>query len=263
MSKRVVVIADPHCGHLFGLTPPGWWASDETTSERLSKASAFQRELWDFYVTEIEKLKPIDILVANGDAIEGKGDKTGARELITADRIEQIKMVTEAINLTEAKAVRACYGTAFHCGRDEDFEALLPKYLDCQDVKVAGHLFLDVNGCNFDIKHKVGRSAIPHGRATPLMRAELWNSLWAMRDRQPQADVIIRSHVHYYGRWQDDECIAISTPALQYNTIFGIRECEGIVNVGFVCIDVDDDGEVTDQCILAKFDALKVSAESL
>jgi hypothetical protein len=263
MSKRVVVIADLHCGHLFGLTPPGWWSTEDTTSDRLRKAAAYSREFWDFYATEVNALKPIDILIVNGDSIEGKGDKSGGRELRTSDRNEQVKMAAAAIDVAGAKTVRIAYGTAYHTGREEDFESTLPKYIECKDAKVEGHLFLDVNGCNFDIKHKVGRSGIPHGRVTPLMRAALWNEMWAMRDRQPLANVVIRSHVHYYERWEDDSCTGIITPALQYNTIFGIRECEGVVNVGFICIDVDDEGSHTDKCILADFDALKVSAESL
>jgi len=202
-KKRIVVISDTHCGHKFGLTPPGWWASEQTSEDYLVKHKAFQRSHWEFYASEIERLKPIDIFVLNGDAIEGKAERTGGIELITSDRHEQIRMAAKAIDIAEAKVVRIVYGTGYHTGKDEDFEALLKEMVACDDVKVSGHLFIDVNGCGFDIKHKIGRSTIPHGRITPLIRAALWNAIWNARGRQPKAQIIIRSHVHYYESWKN------------------------------------------------------------
>jgi hypothetical protein len=261
--KRVVVIADTHCGHKFGLTPPDWWTDVQSTTDRQQKQISFQRAMWEFYADEIAKLKPIDILIVNGDCIEGKGDRTGGIELVTSDRLEQVRMAAAVINEAEAPTVRITYGTSYHTGKDEDFESSLPEYVKGGDCRVEGHLFLNINGCHFDVKHKIGRSVIPHGRVTPLQRAAVWNAMWAIRDRQPRADVIIRSHVHYYEKWDNDIFMGIITPALQYNTNYGIRECEGVVNVGFLMFDVRGKGDFTEKCILAKFDALKVRAESL
>jgi 3',5'-cyclic AMP phosphodiesterase CpdA len=263
-KKRLIVISDLHCGHKFGLTPPGWWASEETADDRLKKHKAFQRALWDFYASEIEQLKPIDILVVNGDAIEGKGERTGGAELVTSNRNEQVRMAAKAIDLAEAKAVRVAYGTGYHTGRDEDFEELLHEMVACEDIKVSGHLFIDVNGCTFDIKHKVARSTIPHGRLTPLIRAALWNGIWSLSGRQPRARFIVRSHVHYYESWKNARCEGVITPAFQYNTIYGIRECEGIVDIGLVYFDIAADGTCKGhEAVLADFGALKVSAEAL
>jgi len=264
LKKRIVVISDTHCGHRFGLTPPAWWASEESTDDRLQKHKKFQREFWEFYSSEIERLKPIDILIANGDMIEGKGVNTGGIELITSDRHEQVRMAKTVIDTAEAQAVRVSYGTAYHSGKDEDFESLLRDTVACKDVKVSGHPFFEVNGCIFDIKHKISRSTIPHGRITPLIRAALWNAIWNARGRQPKAKFIIRSHVHYYESWKNAEWEGIITPALQYNSIYGIRECEGVVDIGFIYFDVEDDGSCKGhEAVLADFGYLQVSAEEL
>ena len=264
MKKRVVVIADTHCGHKFGLTPPSWWEAEEPEEqEQHTKQRKFQRALWEFYSGEIERLKPIHLLIVNGDAIEGKGDKTGGRELITSDRHEQIRMAKHVIDLAEATKVRLLYGTAYHTGKDEDFESMLKDTIECDDTTISGSLFVEVNGVNFHVKHKIARSSIPHGRATPLMRAKLWNSLWAERGRQPKADVIIRSHVHYYLKIEDDISTMLITPALQYNTIYGIRECENVVNLGMYYFDVEDDGSFMSRPILWDSEVLEVRAESI
>jgi len=263
-AKRIVFIADLHCGHKFGLTPPGWWAIEEGEDDRLQKHRKFQRALWEFYSGEIEALKPIDILVVNGDAIDGKGEGTGGMELITTDRHEQIRMAAAAIDIAEAKSVRIIYGTKYHSGKDEDFEGLLCDLTSCDDTKVSGHLFLDVNGCVFDIKHKVGRSTIPHGRLTPLIRASVWNVIWNALGRQPKARFLVRSHVHYYESWKNSYWEGVITPALQYNSAFGIRECEGTVDIGFIYFDVAEDGVCFGHhAKLADFGSLAVLAEKL
>lgn len=261
-KKRLVVISDTHCGHKFGLTPPGWWSSEQTKDDRLAKHKKFQREHWNFYASAIEQLKPIDVFVLNGDAIEGKAERTGGIELITSDRHEQVRMAAKAINIAEAKSVRIAYGTGYHTGKDEDFESLLNELVECTDVKVSGHLFIDVNGCGFDIKHKVGRSSIPHGRLTPLIRAAMWNDIWHARGRQPKSKIIVRSHVHYYESWHNSQWEGVITPALQYNTIYGIRECEGTVDIGFIYFDIDADGNCGGhEVVLADFDELRTAAE--
>lgn len=263
-KKRMVVIADIHCGHEFGLTPPDWWARDDTTHPDITKAGKFQRELWNFYTTTIESLKPIDILIVNGDAIEGKGERSGGIELITPDRNVQIRMAKEAIDFTEAKAVRILYGTRYHVGKEEDFEANLKDTISADDVLVQGHAFLNINGCGIDIKHKVTRSIVPHGRMTSIARERLWNVIWhSEHERQPKANVLIRSHVHYFNYCGGEGWVGITTPALCYNSHYGIRECSGLVDVGLIYFDFESEGAHTWQPILAQFSDLRVQPESL
>jgi hypothetical protein len=144
-KKRMVVIADFHSGHEYGLTPPDWWAREDAGNERVAKAGKFQRELWRFYTQAIDELRPIDILIVNGDVIEGKGERSGGVELITADRHEQVRMGRDIINYAQAKCIRILYGTRYHVGRDEDFESMLKDAIKCDDVEIHGHGFLNIN----------------------------------------------------------------------------------------------------------------------
>lgn len=261
--KRVAVLADLHSGHEFGLCPPAWWAQTARPGSRRAKAGRFQRQLWSFYTRALDALKPIDVLVVNGDAIEGKGERSGGVELITSDRLEQVRMAAEAINYAEAETVRITYGTRYHSGKDEDFEEAL-KVAVKGKAAIHGHDFLEINGRKLDIKHKVGSSTIPHGRMTALARARLWNVVWnSEHERQPLADVLIRSHVHYFGYCGGASWLGMTTPALTYNSAFGIRECEGVVDVGFIVFDIEPDGEYSWRPVLAGFDKLTVKAERL
>jgi len=263
-KKRMVVVSDFHSGHEYGLTPPDWWWRDDAGSDRIRKAGRFQRRLWEFYTKAIDSLKPIDILIVNGDAIEGKGERSGGMELITPDRHEQVRMAREIIDYASATVVRLLYGTRYHVGKDEDFESLLRDSIHCTDVQSHEHHFFTVNERGVDVKHKVSSSTVPHGRMTSIARAHLWNVIWnSEHERQPRADIIIRSHVHYHQFCGGTSWLAITTPALCYNSSFGKRDCEGVVDVGLVCFDFDEEGGYTWAPILANFDDLKVQSESI
>jgi hypothetical protein len=136
--------------------------------------------------------------------------------------------------------------------------------LKCQNVEIGGHDFFEINGCTIDAKHRVTSSSIPHGRFTALARARLWNIVWfSENERQPKADIVIRSHVHYFCYCGSSSWFALTTPALCYNSSFGIRECEGLVDIGLLCFDFDEEGRFTWKIDMANFKDMKVAAESL
>jgi len=255
--KRVVVISDLHCGHRAGLTPPGWQYQENSEDQERIYFSMAQRNLWDFYTETIDRLKPIDILVCNGDAVDGKGERSGGTEQLEADRYKQVEMAAQCINYADAKAKIIIYGTGYHVGKEEDFEKILGNSVNA--YKVGGHEWIDVNGVIFDFKHFVSSSTIPHGRYTSMARDALWNKIWAADESQPNADVIIRSHVHYHRYAGEPGSLMMTTPALQgFGSKFGVRMCSGRVDIGLVNFDVKDNGEYEWQSHLLKADFLKV-----
>lgn len=193
--------------------------------------------MWEWYTGEIDKLKPIDTLVVNGDAIDGKGERSGATELLTADRKKQVDIAAKAIMYTEAKKVYVIKGTRYHVGQEEDWEEVLADKVGA--AHCGYHEWIDCEGIIFDFKHFVGASGIPHGRATALSRAQLWNILWSERGMQPKARVIVRSHRHFYFHIDDAHCDIFNTPALQAWTKFGSAIIEGTNDIGFLSFDVD------------------------
>lgn len=265
--KRVVVISDTHCGHEYGLTPPEWWYGIDSGDALVRKTATFQRKLWGFYSDSMKALikdKAIDVLIVNGDSVDGKGEKSGGTEQFTTDRIEQCRMAAKVIDEAKAAKVRLLYGTRYHTGKDEDFESIIPEMVACTDVSIEGHGFYTVNGVNLDVKHKINSSGVPHGRMTALARAKLWNTIWhSEHARQPKADIIIRSHVHYHNLCGGPGWLAMTCPALTYNTTYGVRECEGIVDVGFLVFDIDDEGGYDWFPVFAEFDELKVQSVAL
>lgn len=258
LFKRLVVISDLHCGHMAGLTPPSY----QTRSGSLAKFGIMQKAGYDYYLATLKALQPIDILVVNGDGIEGKGEKSGGTELIESDRTVQCDMAVECIQAAKAKKIIIIAGTPYHTGVTDDLERDIAKGVNA--CKFGGHEWIDVNGVIFDFKHKVGSSVIPHGRNTAINRDVLWNALWSLDGQQPRAQVVIRSHVHYHIYGGDVDTLAMTTPALQgYGSKYGVRQCSGRVHVGLVHFDVYNKGGYIWQAHIMRNELQKATALKL
>jgi len=206
--------------------------------------AANQRVLWEWFSRKIDALRPIDYLFVNGDAIDGKGERSGGTEQLEADRSKQAEIAAEVIRFIAAPSVVMIYGTPYHVGKEEDWERSVATAVGAE--KIGGHEWVDVNGLVFDLKHKVGSSQIPHGRYTAVAREALWNLVWSSHDGQPRSDVIVRSHVHYFAHCGNSDSLALTTPALQgWGSKFGVRECSGTIDIGFLTFDVEEGGKYT------------------
>lgn len=239
-SKRLVVVSDFHCNHRSGLTPPDWQWDAEDSNEYRAKWGAVQRQLWGYFRETISGLRP-DILVVNGDAVDGGGSRSGGSERICSEQNEEVLMAAECIRVARADKVFMTYGTPYHTGVQYDVESLVAHAVGAE---IEAEAVLDVNGVVFNFRHKVGASSVPHGRHTAVSRERMWNLLWATRDQAPQAEVIVRSHVHYFNFCGGPGWLAMTTPALQgLGSKYGQRACSGVVDFGMIHFDIRPSGE--------------------
>lgn len=242
-DARILLAADNHAGHRTGLTPPRWW--DDISF----KWGRQQRELWKFYTEVVDAWKPFDFVLWNGDAISGKGERQGGTQHITVDRAEQAEIAMETILQTGCRVVRMSYGTPYHVGASEDWENMVVEKLRGKriDCGIKSHVFLNVNGREINMKHKIESSTVHHGRMTPLAKHIDWNRWWASIGVQPRADILIRSHVHYsVGPAYHDGCLGIVTPSLQgLGDKYGSRQCVGTVEFGLIFLTISKEGAVS------------------
>lgn len=241
-SKRVFVGSDTHCGAYAGLTHPDYFFVPADT-----KIAQTQQTCWDFFSEKADKYKPYDIVILNGDIVTGKNPKSGGRQIMTHSMKDQCKIAVKVIEYLDCPKVRITRGTPYHVAPGGDhWEDILVEMLPKDyDVRIKNHGFYKINGVNFDVKHKIGSSSIPHGRLTALAREILWANIWHDKGVQPRPKVLIRSHVHYDEQIYHDDCWGIITPALQgLGDEYGELQCSGTVSFGFMVIDVFDDGEI-------------------
>ena len=246
-NKRVVVISDMHCGHAVGLTPPRWRPAvrevflDKT---KIHKSDMIRAQCWDFYAAIIKQLQPIDILIVNGDCIDGCGERSGGVEEFELSRDRQWSMAMECIKLAKAREIHMSYGTAYHTGSAEDWENIIAERLG---VGIGAETTLNVNGkLLINFKHHVGSSSAPTARFNSIARDGIWNDLRSLKVHQDPADIVIRSHTHYFVYCGYEGRLGIITPALQgMGTKFGSRRCSGTIDFGLIHFDVNEKGEYT------------------
>ena len=247
--KRVVVIADLHCAHRVGLTPPDYQEGQRTLRDKYdhktrfyNKCAAIQKECWTAYAAIMADLQPIHLLIVNGDCIDGRGERSGGSEIIDVTQDEQCEMAAQCILLPKAKHIVMTYGTPYHTGKDEDFEDIIARRVKADTL--GSHEWPEVHNVTFDCKHKVGSSSIPHGRATAVLREWMWGVMWSQPKKlQGGARIIVRSHVHYFIHVGGHGYLCVVTPALQaLGTKYGARQCSGTVDWGVVYFDVEKDG---------------------
>lgn len=250
--KKIAVVSDFHCGHAVGLTPPNWQHAGGH-----QKAADVRKQCWDFYESNAIKRGPFDVVIANADLIDGKGERSDGVELIEPDRLEQVKMAEMALRvlLHDKTDLIMTYGTPYHTGTGEDFESVIANNLNAKSIGNIAHV--EIEGVIFEAKHHVGGSQVPHTRHTAVARERLWNVLWNEAGISPKANVILRSHVHYFTYCGGSDWVAMTTPALQgLGSRFGARRMSGVVDFGFITFTVED-GKFEWEPILAKVEAQK------
>lgn len=241
-KKRMLILSDLHAGHAVGMTPPAF--NPQYTDPLMHIDSEYRSKLYEWTMDEIKKLGRIDITIHNGDAVDGKGYKSGSTEAIEPDRNRQVEMARTFLEAINTKELRLTYGTGYHVGNEEDFEDNLADALGCP--RPLAVLNVEVNGLVFNFKHKVGGSQIPHGRLTAQLRDKVWNDIWAQRGEFPKSDVQIRSHNHYFVHGGNYDFLVIGTPALQgYGSKYGSRIMSGTVDYGFIHADIDEKGRLS------------------
>lgn len=243
-TTRIAVVGDLHSGHVAGLTPPAYQWRDGTGDATRNRIAQAQAEAWEWYAAQVREIGRVHALLVMGDCIDGRGERSQGVELITADRETQAAMATEALKLWRARHRVMVYGTSYHTGQGEDWEAQIARELG---ARIGSHEWVTVSGVTLDLKHHLGSSSIPHGRHTAAARDHLWNTLWARDGAQPDAQLFLRGHVHYYqqvGGWESGRQWAAATcPALQLaRTRYGARRCSGIVHFGLLLIEIRENG---------------------
>lgn len=227
---KIVVMGDTHTGNLLGLTPKkymrGGWGLE-----------LLIEEYWNWFVNEIPK--DIDLLICNGDLIDGEGKKN-SKDHLTTDIDAQVEMAIEIIETINAKKHIFTFGTPFHTGSSYDAEKQIAKNFDA-DIRTCQKLKL--NGINFNIAHTVGKTGTPVGGDIMIKKKMIWSSIYSIMDGDEQPDIIIRSHAHEYRAVGNTLSKAFVCPALQlghqdHNQY--ARRLDGWYDVGFIVFNIED-----------------------
>lgn len=222
--RKIVVLSDIHCGSTKALLPPGFVTLE---GNRLS-LNAMQEWLWLCwektlsFIDKETKGEPF-ALVLNGDLIEG--NHHGTKEIISPDVGDHFNAAVQTL-APLAKIAAASFvvrGTEAHV---QNSEAGLGKVLGCQlnqelGIHAFDRLVLELNGVRHVFRHHIGTS-VRRGLAGTQLSANLAEEqVEAANNGEKIPRVVVCSHRHKFGLYQDTNGLLVVTPPFQGLTRFG------------------------------------------
>lgn len=228
MEKSIVWIGDLHVGSVSGLT---------TEPE-----NDIQQQILDRYEKAALGLKEIDLLVVNGDSVDGP-DTRGFTSSIP-DLNEQDKQAAELISMWPAKEIVLTTGTPYHTGDMVQHEENIKNLLEARGSKCQYLYSLDivVNGWfRVFARHHIGSSSVPHGRGTAPTRAKVWKQLNASIKGAAAPNLCVFSHTHYYNFTEDAFGSTVILPCWQGpGGRYGESKCDGHIDIGYFKTTIGD-----------------------
>lgn len=220
--KRGMVVSDLHAGSIYATLPPGF-----TTYEGVVKpwnvAQEYLWKCWDDFTWRAHLFKP-DFVIVNGDCVEGPQRKANGFELSLQSMDDQIQAAVGILQLLKERTPGSKWyftrGTPYHVGEWGGVEETIALVMGGESYPSVGVgkkcrevLWLNVEGVVVEAAHHIG-GASGFYRMTALDREGQWSAMAAKDTSKgvPKADVLFRSHVHFFGHVEHSSKQIVTTP---------------------------------------------------
>lgn len=219
--KRGIVVADFHAGSMYGLHPPEFVSYDGSAKPQ-NAGQVYLWQCWKDFIARAKKFHPAFVIV-NGDCVEGPQRKSNGFEVSLPSPDDQVSACIGVLN--ELKAVTGnvpwffTMGTPYHVGEWGSAEENIARALEARAYPSIGvgrfcreALWLAVEGVILEAAHHIG-GASGFYRLTAIDREGQWSAMAAKASKGvPRADLLIRSHVHFYAYGEHASKQMLTTP---------------------------------------------------
>lgn len=241
MQKTILVLSDCHVGHRLAICPPQFIDSDGGTY----RANRVQKALFEAWWEVVKAWGKPDILVINGEPIDGQQPKDKGVEAWTTNYLDQIKASVQLVKMFGAKKTYVTRGSNYHVSVDGlSVEEIFGERVGAEKVDgnfVSPELFLTVEGVRFNYAHHISGSLSGWVyRHTPSSKEVMLVKL--NEGEKHPVDVVVRSHVHYFSGVFGPSYMSITTPCWQLQNWYAMRRTSGgsIPHIGAVRFLVGD-----------------------
>jgi len=219
-SKSVLVVSDMHVGASTAICSPDPEISDLDTSYKPNK---LQRELYSTWNNCIDRLsqKPT-VLVVNGEPCDGGNKRQLGNQSWTTNLSDQLNDASKLIKKIPHQSLLLTRGSNYHVTIDgTNFEEIIAKQLGADRYRAFGgcgytdyYALIELYGKHFNFTHHVGFNKWAAYRTTALAR-EMAGMVFE-KDKMGKADVIVRSHVHYFVHIEFTNTHGFTSPAWKF-----------------------------------------------
>ena len=250
--KHIVILSDTHFGSVGGLLPPDFVNADGVPVA-LNVGQKYLWKCWLDFCSRVKEFAPVAVII-NGDVVEGTQAKEGGLGLslrLMADQKAAAIVGLQILksNLPEGCQILLTQGTKYHTGEcgeaEEDIAGMIgaKQYFSVGTGRLVREvLWLNVDGVIIEAMHGIGGTSGFY-RATAMDREMQWSAM-AGKDASkgmPKADLIVRSHVHFFVNLEHASKQAFICPCWQLQMRYARRASlhRMIPDIGGVFVEVD------------------------
>lgn len=211
--RTIVFLNDLHAGSYYGL-----WPRDRLPRGGHSGPRYLLR-CWEQLLAEWPE--KVDLLILNGDLIDGPQKKSAGTGVFAVSDKEQVE---GAIELLEAWTKRArvtlrCWGTPYHEGHTDPLFALDLAL----GIRESRQMFdLDLGSGILNIAHHpMGGAALYQGTTTD--REALWSTIAGATKRTLTPRWIVRAHHHHFMVQETEHKTVVKSPCWQLATPYATK----------------------------------------
>lgn len=241
--KTVLVVNDLHVGSYESIMPSAVVLSSDNGQKLMLNQSNLQKffmKQWQDMIGRLNAIGGVDICICNGDLVEGVNKFEHGLGNWTNDVGMQVDTAVRLLRMIGAKEYYGSQGSPYHTGLNTSADRLVME-------RLLGHFstdfYLSVNGLRFYVRHDIGYSGVPHGRATSLNRDIINTKL--NEDIYGNVDVHLYGHTHYSQAVLNFGKLAVNVPGWKARDEFIRRKSTGPFDCGYAVFFVNDDGSYT------------------
>jgi len=190
-----------------------------------------QKYLWECWLALARAWPQLDLLILNGDVIEGCAQKSYGTGVASVDRSVQAECAVRCVrafrDINKPTKIIRTEGTPYHEGHHQGGMKAFDHALEIPKRRVAHEMLpFDItlaDGKILNVKHHPeGSAALYVG--TVQDREAIWAVIAEQLNGLPRANFLVRSHLHFFGRLDSMGKTHILTPCFQLASAYARKQ---------------------------------------
>ena len=249
-SKRLLFVSDLHVGGGTAVCSTEPVISELGTTYQPNNLQVALNQAWYQCIDDLSG--KADLVVVNGEPCDGANKRQVGQQSWTTNIQDQINDAEKLLNDIPYDKIMFVRGSGYHVQQDgTNFEEVLAQQMGAEKYKAFGgqgltdyYALVEMYGKIFNFTHHIGYNKWAAYRTTALAR-EMAGMVFE-KDKMGHADVIVRSHVHYFVHIEFVHTHGLTTPAWKFPDAHLFRS--GVAgttpDIGMVEVIVEPNGEL-------------------
>ncbi len=249
-SKSILIVSDMHVGSATAVCTDEPVIADLNTTYKPNKLQVELYKHWGNCIDDLEQ-KPT-LLVVNGEPCDGGNPKGLGKQSWTTNLQDQLNDAEKLLREIPYKNILFKRGSGYHVDQQgTNFEEIIARNMKATRYKAFGgegytdyFSLVEIYGKQFNFTHHVGFNKWAAYRTTAIAR-EMAGMVFE-KDKMGKADVIVRSHVHYFVHVEFTHTHGFTTPAWKFpdGHLFRGGTAGTTPDIGMVEVIIEPNGEL-------------------